>query len=648
MVTRAQARAQQGQAACPIPAQSPESSPAQQTCVDRSPTRLEPTIPIPSTPPTQEDVDEYGNLRCPTKLCKPLLIPAMPSSASPSVSMPSPQLSGPATPAIPKPLPREVFKVNWAEHYQQCHRWTDTWRQVLAAQKNEVPWPTGYRLCDERLLKDGMWCVPTALTGAVLRAQHEVSGHIGGERLWKEACRHFQFANPKEAYGLAVKMIKICEVCQACEHPHQPLKLTISPTPVPSHIMSSVSIDLFVMPEVEYEGQQWNVFAACVDRHSGWMVVTPHHTKGLTAEKVAKAMYNKWWSPHGIPSVLTSDRGPHFAGAWWRTMCALHGVRHAYSQAHHKPGNGRAEVAGAQLQVRLRKMQASDGICWMESLPRAVQQLHDVPGQSGLSPYEILYGRHRPYAGVPYSPPKQLEDAVAFFERQRLVDTKVAKTLNVLHAKRADQVNAQRRELKPLPVGSLVWYLRPRGRPGEKLETYWLGPSKVLQRVSDHSYVIELEPNRHQHAHRSQLKEHHEDPIGPPVKLFQYRQAREDVEAGPHDWIVQKITGHRRGPNGDPLFEVLWEGSKQPTWEPLRNFFHRYNQMVIDYCRDNRINVDLMDYLRRNPPDDEDAVVAHVMAEKVAETGVSWEEPPLEWTWTDSEPDAEPVLPLRE
>ena len=111
---------------------------------------------------------------------------------------------------------------------------------------------------------------------------------------------------------------------------------------------------------------------------------------------------------------------------------------------------------------------------------------------------------------------------------------------------------------------------------------------------------------------------------------------------------MQKITGHRRGPNGDPLFEVLWEGSKQPTWEPLHNFFHRYNQMVIDYCRDNRINVDLMDYLRRNPPDDEDAVVAHVMAEKVADTGVSWEEPPLEWTWTDSEPDAEPVLPLRE
>ena len=65
----------------------------------------------------------------------------------------------------------------------------------------------------------------------------------------------------------------------------------------------------------------------------------------------------------------------------------------------------------------------------MEALPRAVQQLHDAPGLSGLSPYEILYGRHRPYAGIPYDPPSKMEDAVSFFQRQAEVDAKVAKAL---------------------------------------------------------------------------------------------------------------------------------------------------------------------------------------------------------------------------
>ena len=611
-------------------------------------------------PPSPFDVDEYVNLLYHTAILQPsdLAVPVPPANA-PSSHGAMPQATADHTsrsdmapsadvqPSTPTGLvnPDDIFKVSWVQLYEKCPKWKDVWSQVQLAQRRQAPWPKGYRLCDQKLLKDGVWCVPTELTGVVLRAQHKAAGHVGGHRLWTEACRHYQFANPDEAWGLANKMQRICEICQACEHLHQPLKLKVYPTPVPDSIMTSVSIDLFVMPEVKYDGAMWNVFAACVDRHSGWIVATPHHTKGLTAEKVAKAMYQTWWSPHGLPSVITSDRGPHFAGAWWRTMCALHGVRHAYAQAHHHPGNGRAEVAGAQLHVRLRKLQASDGICWVEALPRAVQQLHDVPGQCGLSPYEVLYGRHRPYAGVPYDPPRRLEDAVAFFDRQRHVDTKVAQALNALHDVKAAQVNKSRRELDPLAVGTFVWYLRPRGRPGEKLETYWLGPCPVLQRVGDHSYVVELEPGRHQHAHRSQLKPHVADPIGPPVKLYQYRQAREDIAVGPSDWNVEKILGHRRGPNGDPMFEVLWEGSKQTTWEPLCNFFHRYNPMVIEYCVVKKLNVDLLKYLAAHPPDD-DAMVAEVLAAQ-KRLGICWEEPPTEWMWDDSLESSEASLAIQ-
>ena len=56
------------------------------------------------------------------------------------------------------------------------------------------------------------------------------------------------------------------------------------------------------------------------------MVVTPHEQKGLTAEVAARAMVERWWQPFGIPSVVTSDQGPQFAGAFWRTLCAQLGV----------------------------------------------------------------------------------------------------------------------------------------------------------------------------------------------------------------------------------------------------------------------------------------------------------------------------------
>ena len=71
-------------------------------------------------------------------------------------------------------------------------------------------------------------------------------------------------------------------------------------------------IDTFEMPNVAWDGKEFDCMAVCVDRHSGWCVVTPHTRKGLTAKVVAMEMYTKWWDLMGIPSIITSDKGPQF------------------------------------------------------------------------------------------------------------------------------------------------------------------------------------------------------------------------------------------------------------------------------------------------------------------------------------------------
>ena len=72
---------------------------------------------------------------------------------------------------------------------------------MAKAQKREAPWPRGYRKVEDKLLKDGVCCVPTGLTGAVLRAQHNAAGHVGGKQLWDAASRHYQFANTERSMG---------------------------------------------------------------------------------------------------------------------------------------------------------------------------------------------------------------------------------------------------------------------------------------------------------------------------------------------------------------------------------------------------------------------------------------------------------------
>ena len=66
------------------------------------------------------------------------------------------------------------------------------------------------------------------------------------------------------------------------------------------------------------------------------------------------------WRLFGIPSIVDTDRGSHFIGSWWKNMCGLLGIRHAYAHAYHHQANGRAEVAGQQVKEILRKVVADN------------------------------------------------------------------------------------------------------------------------------------------------------------------------------------------------------------------------------------------------------------------------------------------------
>ena len=74
------------------------------------------------------------------------------------------------------------------------------------------------------------------------------------------------------------------------------------------------------------------------------------------------------------------------------------------SHAYHHRANGRAEMGGQQLFERLRRLQIEGEFSWVEALPQVLDRLHDTPGERGLSPYHILFGRERPLGGLPYEP----------------------------------------------------------------------------------------------------------------------------------------------------------------------------------------------------------------------------------------------------
>ena len=235
-------------------------------------------------------VDEYGNeVQQPAPQRQPAALAAGPAAAQPQgpvapnqpVAISDGDQGGPP----PNDPPRRclgVFEEDWSEDYELCPIWGPVWQQVHSG---SAAWPQGFQLQQNKLIHQARWCVPVGRTGQILRAHHAVAGHLAGNRLWREAERHYAFAVLGDARRLAVTIMRQCEICQACEHPHTSLRMPIEPFPIPASIMTTVSIDLFQMPEVTWNGEVYNVFCACVDRHSGWVVTTVHHTRGLTAAK---------------------------------------------------------------------------------------------------------------------------------------------------------------------------------------------------------------------------------------------------------------------------------------------------------------------------------------------------------------------------
>jgi hypothetical protein len=322
------------------------------------------------------------------------------------------------------------------------------------------------------------------------------------------------------------------------------------------------------------------------------MVAIPHLAKGFTGAKAAKLMLQYAWRPFGVPSIITSDLGSHFVSGWWQTMCALMGIRQAYSQAYHHQANGRAERAGQQIMERLKKIQVEDKLNWVEALPQALDRIHDTPGESGLSPFQILFGRHRPLGGLPYEPLRDCEDSRSFFSRQREIDLVVASKMNNLHAEQCSRANRGLDGWEVLGVGDLVWYLRPPDS-GTKLDSRWLGPCKVIAREGVHSYLIETKPGHIMKAHRKALKLYVEDPTAEePIPLFFHRRTVPEAEGAPDTWLVDKIIDHKLV-KGKMFFLTRWQGFDEANWEPIEHFFQEYNSDVIAYCRERGLPLDV-------------------------------------------------------
>jgi hypothetical protein len=230
-------------------------------------------------------------------------------------------------------------------------------------------------------------------------------------------------------------------------------------------------------------------------------------------------------------------------------------------------------------------MNVEGEINWVEALPKILEQYHDSEGESGLSPYNIIFGRTRHRAGIPQEPPRECEDAQGFLQRMEEVDKEVATILNDKHEKRMEAINKGRREWEPFALGTKVWVYKHIRVGGWRLQPRWWGPAVIIRRVGDASYVIQWGDNDTQLAHIDDLKEYQEPEMEGEGVGIEFKAVGILDGYVPEEKNAEKILMHRTWTDGKIYYFVKWEnlGYELSSWEEGIAFARKFTKLWLSY-----------------------------------------------------------------
>ncbi|KAK1680077.1 hypothetical protein QYE76_040925 [Lolium multiflorum] len=202
---------------------------------------------------------------------------------------------------------------------------------------------------------------------------------------------------------------------------------------------------------------------------------------------------------HGVPKTIVSDRDVKFMSYFWKTLWRKLGTKLLFSTTCHPQTDGQTEVVNRTLSQLLRSMIKKNLKEWEECLPHVEFAYNRaVHSTTELCPFEVVYG-FKPITPLDLLP-------LPIHERVNMEASKRADYVKKIHEKtkeliekkgksNAARMNKKRKEMLFKP-GDLVWvHFRKDRFPKlrkSKLKPRGAGPYKVLAKINDNAYSIDL------------------------------------------------------------------------------------------------------------------------------------------------------------
>ncbi|GFY34150.1 retrovirus-related Pol polyprotein from transposon 412 [Trichonephila clavipes] len=293
------------------------------------------------------------------------------------------------------------------------------------------------------------------------------------------------------------EFVKTCDSCQRVGKPRDKAKAPLKLVPIISEVFSKINIDTVGPLPVSTKQNRYLITSICVA--SKYPEAIP--VESITSPNVIDALLSIF-SRLGFPREIQSDLGTSFTSELTTTFFNKFGIKVARSSVSHPQSNA-VERVHRTIKCVIKALCVESGEDWEGVLPLALFSLRTVAHEStGFSPTELVMGKNlRTPQTLVYeewmeegnTSQSVVEYILQLNNRLKRCQDIAITRMKECQLKRKTWYDRDAVERKFVD-GDLVMVLATSKQ--NKLEVNWIGPGKVLSRISDSNYVIDLPGRR--------------------------------------------------------------------------------------------------------------------------------------------------------